>query len=79
MHAARGSPDPIVHRPVTTADIEALTELVDRVGSKVVCNLLVAYGYAREPFERSEENGAAPEPGEDLAEADAEESEEEGE
>ncbi len=64
---------------VTTADIEALTELVDRFGSKVVCNLLVAYGYAREPFERGEESEAALEPGEDLAEADAEESEEEGE
>lgn len=36
---------------VTTADIEALTALVDRFGSKVVCQLLVAYGYAREPYE----------------------------
>jgi hypothetical protein len=36
---------------ITTADIDELTELVDRFGSKVVCNLLVAYGYAREPYE----------------------------
>lgn len=35
---------------VTTADIDALTELVDQFGSKVICNMLVAYGYAREPF-----------------------------
>ena len=63
---------------VTTADIEALTELVDRFGSKVVCQLLVAYGYAREPYEREEEE-VSPE-GEDLigepdetAEGDAEE------
>ena len=36
---------------VTTADIEKLTALVDAFGSKVVCNMLVAYGYAREPYE----------------------------
>lgn len=36
---------------VTTADIEKLTALVDTFGSKVVCNMLVAYGYAREPYE----------------------------
>lgn len=49
---------------VTTADIEALTELVDRFGSKVVCQMLVAYGYAREPYEREEEE--VPPQGEDL-------------
>jgi hypothetical protein len=31
---------------ITTADIEAITGLVDRFGSKLVCNMLVAYGYA---------------------------------
>jgi hypothetical protein len=36
---------------LTTADIDAVTTLVDRFGSKVVCNMLVAYGYAREPYE----------------------------
>lgn len=40
---------------VTTADIEALTELVDQFGSKVVCNMLVAYGYAREPYEAKDD------------------------
>jgi len=33
---------------VTAADIDALTMLVDEFGSKVVCNLLIAYGYAQE-------------------------------
>ena len=40
---------------VTTQDIEALTALVDRYGAKTVCNLLVAYGYAKTPYEKSEE------------------------
>ena len=40
---------------VTTADIEALAALVDQFGSKVVCQMLVAYGYAREPYEAREE------------------------
>lgn len=43
---------------VTTADIEALTELVDRFGSKVVCQMLVAYGYAREPYEAKDDSDA---------------------
>lgn len=54
---------------VATTDIEALTELVDRFGSKVVCNLLVAYGYARPPYEAAGE-GEAP-GGEDMTETDA--------
>ncbi len=40
---------------ITTTDIDAVTALVDRFGSKVVCNMLVAYGYAREPYEATEE------------------------
>lgn len=44
---------------VTTTDIEALAELVDRFGSKVVCNMLVAYGYAREPYEGKDDEPAA--------------------
>lgn len=56
---------------VTTADIDELTRLVDQFGSKVVCNLLVAYGYAREPYEGKEEGEATPETGEELANADA--------
>lgn len=34
---------------VRTDDIDAIVELVDEFGPKVVCNLLVAYGYARTP------------------------------
>ncbi len=40
---------------ISTEDIEALTGLIDRFGSKVICSMLVAYGYAREPFEKSAE------------------------
>ncbi len=43
---------PPVHRsPVTTEDIQQVVELVDRFGSQTVANLLVAFGYAREPRE----------------------------
>lgn len=42
---------------VLTSDIEAIANLVDCFGSKVVCNMLVAYGYAREPYETKPENG----------------------
>jgi len=49
---------------VTTEDIVALAALVDTFGSKVVCNMLVAYGYAREPFEKGEEGAEITEPGE---------------
>ncbi len=62
---------------ITTADIEALTELVDRFGSKVVCNLLVAYGYARPPYEDVGEG--EPQEIEDLVEPDADAEEGEGE
>lgn len=41
---------------VNTADLDALVRLVDRFGAKVVCNLLVAYGYAREPIEAKDHN-----------------------
>ena len=65
---------------VATTDIEAITELVDRFGSKVVCNMLVAYGYAREPFESKDEEeptaeeAETPEVGVDAEEGDDEES-----
>ena len=44
---------------VTTADIDALTALVDQFGSRVVCNMLVAYGYAREPYEAKQDAPAS--------------------
>jgi hypothetical protein len=34
---------------VTTASIDAITALIDAHGSEVVCKMLVAYGYARDP------------------------------
>lgn len=40
---------------ITTQDIEGVVNLVDEHGSKTVCNLLVAFGYARDPKERSDE------------------------
>lgn len=52
----------VYRKNVTTADLEALTALVDEFGSKVVSNLLIAYGYAREPYapgdDEGENNGA---------------------
>jgi len=39
---------------VKTGDIEEIVRLVDEFGPKVVCNLLVAFGYARAPSEHAE-------------------------
>ena len=44
---------------ITTQDIECVVKLVDEHGSKTVCNLLVAFGYARDQRERSEEESEA--------------------
>ncbi|HEY65290.1 MAG TPA: hypothetical protein G4O02_12045 [Caldilineae bacterium] len=38
-----------MRRDLRTTDIEEIVRLVDEYGSEVVANLLVAYGYAREP------------------------------
>ena len=52
--------NPPVHRAqVTTEDIEQVVSLVDEYGSQTVANLLVAFGYAREPHE-AEELGTEP-------------------
>lgn len=40
---------------ITTQDIESVVKLIDKYGSKTVCNLLVAFGYARDPREKSAE------------------------
>ena len=40
---------------ITTQDIECVVKLVDGYSSKTVCNLLVAFGYARDPKEPTEE------------------------
>lgn len=57
---------------VTTADIEKLTALVDAFGSKVVCNMLVAYGYAREPYEGKDAESTVDEGEVETIEADDE-------
>lgn len=41
-------------RDLRSSDVEAIVRLVDEYGSEVVANLLVAYGYAREPREDAE-------------------------
>lgn len=40
-----------MRRDLRTTDLEAVVRLVDEYGSEVVANLLIAYGYAREPRE----------------------------
>ena len=40
---------------ITTQDIEGVVKLVDEHGPKTVCNLLVAFGYARDPRGKTEE------------------------
>jgi hypothetical protein len=50
-------------RSIQTSDIDAIVALVDEYGAPLICNLLVAYGYARSPREaRSGEEGGADEP-----------------
>lgn len=48
-----------MRRDLRTTDVEAVIRLVDEYGPEVVANLLVAYGYAREPREEAE-TGEAP-------------------
>ncbi|HEY77062.1 MAG TPA: hypothetical protein G4O00_12970, partial [Thermoflexia bacterium] len=43
-----------MRRDLRTTDIEEVVKLVDEYGSEVVANLLVAFGYAREPREETE-------------------------
>jgi hypothetical protein len=43
-----------MRRDLRTTDVEAVVRLVDEYGPEVVANLLVAYGYAREPREDAE-------------------------
>ncbi|MBM3188953.1 MAG: hypothetical protein FJZ90_09565 [Chloroflexi bacterium] len=38
-------------RSVRTTDLDAIVRLVDEYGSETICNLLIAYGYARTPRE----------------------------
>ncbi len=58
---------------VAYTDIDAIVQLIDDFGSEQVCSLLVAYGYARDPYkgtteEPKDNNIDSPEPSsEDLA------------
>lgn len=45
---------PVFRKNITTADLDALIALVDQFGSKLVCQMLIAYGYAREPYEKDD-------------------------
>jgi hypothetical protein len=49
----KGNP-PVRRATVTTEDIEQVVALIDEFGSETVANLLVAFGYAREPRDRQE-------------------------
>jgi hypothetical protein len=60
---------------VATTDIDSLTELVDRFGSKVVCSMLVAYGYARPPYKGTGDAAGEPQGEEYSVDADAGEGE----
>lgn len=52
VHERTKGKDPTARRPlVTTHDLEDLVGLVDEYGAATICNLLIAYGYAREPKE----------------------------
>ena len=55
-----GNP-PVRRATVTTEDIQQVVELVDTYGSQTVANLLVAFGYAREPREREVGEGTTKE------------------
>ena len=50
----KGNP-PVRRANITTEDIEQVVSLIDEYGSKTVGNLLIAFGYAREPQEQEPE------------------------
>ncbi len=49
----KGNP-PVRRATVTTDDIQQVVTLIDEYGSPTVANLLVAFGYAREPREQEQ-------------------------
>jgi hypothetical protein len=42
-------------KSLRTSDIDEIVRLIDEYGARTVCNLLIAYGYARVP--RQENDG----------------------
>ena len=51
----KGNP-PVRRSQITTDDVQQVVELIDEYGSQTVANLLVAFGYAREPREAEEKS-----------------------
>jgi hypothetical protein len=48
-------------KSVKTSDIDDIVALVDEFGdSRLICNLLVAYGYARVPYEDADDTEKEP-------------------
>jgi len=39
-------------KAITTEDIQAIVQLIDAYGAETICNLLIAFGYARDPKEQ---------------------------
>jgi len=54
----KGNP-PVRRANITTEHIAEIVALIDEYGSQTVGNLLVAFGYAREPREPGGEDGQA--------------------
>ena len=55
-------------RSVKTTDIADIVRLIDEYNnSDLICKLLVAFGYAREPYEKTETNGSEGDPPPDEA------------
>lgn len=49
-----------MRRSIKVSDIEAILSLIDEYqDSRLICNLLVAYGYAREPYEKDDNEPAS--------------------
>jgi len=63
----KGNP-PVRRAAVTTDDIQRVVALIDQYGSPTVANLLVAFGYAREPRDREQGEDQQVSPDEELQE-----------
>jgi hypothetical protein len=59
----KGNP-PVRRAAVTTDDIHQVVGLIDRYDSETVANLLIAFGYAREPRAREDQEGEEASPDE---------------
>lgn len=64
-------------KSIKTTDIDDIVDLVDAFGSELICNLLIAYGYARTG--RDKEEAQLPEQITDLTDSDADDEDEDDE